>query len=409
MSSILDIPREKRLETALEVIRSREISSIRAAASLYQVSYATLSRRLRGQASRSDGQAPNRKLTPTEEQTLLQRIISLDERGLSPSLPFVRRMADLLLQERVPDASVGQLWVSRFMKRHDELKTRWSRRYDYRRAKCEDPDLLKAWFDRVNATIQQFGIVAEDIYNFDETGFQIGVIAATKVVTQAKRKGRPKAIQPGNRNFVTVIEGINATGWALPATIIFEGKVHQSTWYRTGIPPDWTIGLSENGWTNDDLGYKWLTEVFEKHTRHRTAGTYRLLLLDGHGSHLTPEFDGFCRNNQVVWLCPPPHSTHLTQALDVGCFSPLKATYGRLVFEKAQLEVHHIDKVDFLQLYLQAVVCCSTGHFNCRRRATARRREGAKEPKGGFCDTTSVRHLQIARAQSKEMSQNSAV
>jgi hypothetical protein len=38
----------------------------------------------------------------------------------------------------------------------------------------------------------------------------------------------------------------------------------------------------------------------------------------------------------------------------VGCFSALKATYGRLVVEKAQLEVHHIDKVDFLELYLQA-------------------------------------------------------
>ena len=354
MSSTLDIPGEKRLELALEAIRSRQLPSIRAAASLYQVSLATLSRRLRGQPSRCNGQAPNRKLTPIEEQALRQRIISLDERGFSPALPFVRKMANLLLQKRVPGASVGQLWVSRFMDRDRNLKTQWTRKYDYRRAKCEDPDLLKTWFDRVDATIQQFGIAAEDIYNFDETGFQMGVIATTKVVTQKKTKGRPKVKQPGNRNFVTVIEGINATGWALPPTIIFEGKVHQSSWYRTGIPSDWTIGLSENGWTNDDLGYKWLTEVFEKHTRHRTTGTYRLLLLDGHGSHLTPEFDDFCRNNQIVWLCPPPHSTHLTQALDVGCFSQLKATYGRLVFEKAQLDVHQIDKVDFLELYLQA-------------------------------------------------------
>ncbi len=73
--------------------------------------------------------------------------------------------------------------------------------------------------------------MAEDIYNFDEIGFQMGISVATKVVTQAKRKGRPKATQPGDRNFVRVIEGINATGWALPATVIFEGTVHQSSWY----------------------------------------------------------------------------------------------------------------------------------------------------------------------------------
>ncbi|KAL2024734.1 hypothetical protein VTK56DRAFT_6935 [Thermocarpiscus australiensis] len=123
MSSISGIPREKRLELALEVIRSGQLSSIRAAASLYQVSHATLIRHL----TRCNGQAPNRKLTLTEEQTLLQRIISLEERGLSPTLPFVQRIGNVLLQKRVPDASVKQLWVSRFMKRHEELKTRWSR------------------------------------------------------------------------------------------------------------------------------------------------------------------------------------------------------------------------------------------------------------------------------------------
>jgi hypothetical protein len=89
------------------------------------------------------------------------------------------------------------------------------------------------------------------LYNFDETGFQMGVIVTPKVVTQTKRptpkqprsnpskSDRPMMLQPGDRNWVTVIEGINASGWALPPTVIFEGKVHQSSWYRTWIPPDW--------------------------------------------------------------------------------------------------------------------------------------------------------------------------
>jgi hypothetical protein len=108
--------------------------------------------------------------------------------------------------------------------------------------------------------------VAEDIYNFDETGFQMGVIITAKVLTQIKpsksgsnriKSGRPFVNQSGNRHWVTIIERINASGWALPPTVIFEGKVHQSIWYRTtGIPNDWTIDLNENGWINDDLGYK---------------------------------------------------------------------------------------------------------------------------------------------------------
>ena len=53
------------------------------------------------------------------------------------------------------------------------------------------------------------------------------------------------------------------------------------------------------------------------------------------------------------WLCYPPHSTHLLQALDFGCFSVLKHSYGQLVQEKAELGVFHIDKPDFLVLYYQ--------------------------------------------------------
>ena len=42
------------------------------------------------------------------------------------------------------------------------------------------------------------------------------------------------------------------------------------------------------------------------------------------------------------------------QALDFGCFSVLKNSYGRLVQEKTELGVFHVDKADFLVLYHQA-------------------------------------------------------
>ena len=52
----------------------------------------------------------------------------------------------------------------------------------------------------------------------------------------------------------------------------------------------------------------------------------------------------------------PAHSSHLLQPLDVGCFSPLKRAYGRLVENKARLGFNHIDKLDFLEAYPQARV-----------------------------------------------------
>ena len=43
--------------------------------------------------------------------------------------------------------------------------------YHDKSQKCEDPILLKSCLDQIEATIQQFGIVTEDIFNFDESGF----------------------------------------------------------------------------------------------------------------------------------------------------------------------------------------------------------------------------------------------
>lgn len=71
--------------------------------------------------------------------------------------------------------------------------------------------------------------------------------------------------------------------------------MHISTWYLDNtLPSDWVIAVSENGWTDNELGLKWLEHVFEKHTTQYTKGVYRLLVLDGYSSHGTLEFDLFC-------------------------------------------------------------------------------------------------------------------
>jgi hypothetical protein len=69
---------------------------------------------------------------------------------------------------------------------------------DYKHALYNDPILINEWFKRVEDTIQQYSIVTTDIYNFDETSFQIGAAATCKVVTSARTKGRPLVIQPGD-------------------------------------------------------------------------------------------------------------------------------------------------------------------------------------------------------------------
>ena len=94
--------------------------------------------------------------------------------------------------------------------------------------------------------------------------------------------------------------------------------------------------------------------MFEPYSRIHSVGAKWLLILDGHSSHLTADFDAFCNDNVIICLCMPANSSHLLQSLDVGVFGPLKHAYGKLVEAMMRDGNNHIDKTDFLSLYPSA-------------------------------------------------------
>ena len=225
------------------------------------------------------------------------------------------------------------------------------RRITYQRAKQEDPKVLKQWFETVRKAIQEHGIHEDDIWNFDETGFAMGLCTTSKVITAAERSERPRTVIQGNREWATIIECVSSKGIHIPPAVILKGKEHQAAWYEEdNLPLDWRLTNSPNGWTTDAIGLKWLKHIFDLFSMHST-GAKRLLILDGHSSHQTAEFDDFCKNNAIICLCMPPHTSHLLQPLDVGVFGPLKRAYGKLVEEMMAAGNNHIGKEDFLYLY----------------------------------------------------------
>jgi hypothetical protein len=254
---------------------------------VFNVPYSTLRGRIKGKQYRIEQRANSHRLSKNEEASLVKWILSRDARGVAPRPSHVAEMANILLGSAAQP--LGKNWVSSFINRNIEVKSRFTRRYNYSRAKCEDPKVIKAWFNQLEEARKQWGILDQDIYNFDETGFAMGLIATTKVVTRADMPGKPHLIQPGNREWVTTIECMNSSGWMVPSCIIFKGKRHIEGWFEEyGIQPNWRIELSANGWTIDEIGLWWLQKVFIPATTSQTIGRYRLLVLDGHGSHLTP-------------------------------------------------------------------------------------------------------------------------
>ena len=188
----------------------------------------------------------------------------------------------------------------------------------------------------------------------------MGVISTATVVTSSDGRAKAKKVQPGNREWVTVIQGVNSQGWTVPPFIIVAGKNHLASWYQnSGFPPDWVIAVTDNGWTTNERGMDWIRH-FEKHTRPRTVGSYRLLILDGHESHHSDEFEEYCKENNIITLYMPPHSSHILQPLDVGCFSPLKKAYGRQIEDMMRAHITHITKDDFFPAFRNAFFAAIT-------------------------------------------------
>jgi hypothetical protein len=344
---------EANILLALQALQNDPELKVHRAATIYGVSNTTLRRRRDRVLARCDCTPNSRNLSDLEEQTIVQYVLDLDSRSFPPRLHDVEDMANKLLADR--DAPpVGKRWAYNFVKRQPELKTRHFRRYDYQRAKCEDPEVIHGWFTLVRNIITKYGIVESDIYNFDETGFMMGIISTGMVVTSAERRSHAKLAQPGNRDWVTVVQGVNSQGWCLPPFIIVAGLYHLSTWYEDSpLPHDWVIATTKNGWTTNERGLEWVHH-FDQHTKPRTTGEYRLLILDGHGSHLSVDFELYCKENKIITLCMPSHSSHILQPLDVGCFGPLKQAYGRQIEKKMRAGTTHITKEDFFPAFLKA-------------------------------------------------------
>jgi hypothetical protein len=84
------------------------------------------------------------------------------------------------------------------------------------------------------------------------------------------------------------------------------------------------------------------------------VGAHQLLIVDGYKSHNSHEFYKYCEEEKIIVLCMPPHSSHLLQPLDVGCFSPLKRAYSDEINSLSQYGTKKIKKEAFLPAFKAA-------------------------------------------------------
>ena len=140
-NNVISAEQEGRIQLALEAYRSDQFKSLRRAAEAYNVPNSTLAYRASGRSFRPQTTPNCRKLSLTEEHTIVQYILDLDSRGFAPRLCEVADMADKLLDVRGGEP-VGMHWAERLVSRSDELKTAFNRAKDRQRSVQEDPQVV---------------------------------------------------------------------------------------------------------------------------------------------------------------------------------------------------------------------------------------------------------------------------
>ena len=153
---------------------------------------------------------------------------------------------------------------------------------------------------------------------------------------------------------MTVVECICADGDSIPPLVIFKGDYLLTSGIPHELQNNWHFSCNSKGWTSNIHGELWLAECFDPATKAKAGGRKRLLICDGHDSHISAPFVRFCIDNNIVLFLLPPHSSHLLQPLDVGVFSPLKHAMSSQLSRLYATEISRLQEAEWLEHYAKA-------------------------------------------------------
>ncbi|KAH8930685.1 hypothetical protein BT69DRAFT_1291697 [Atractiella rhizophila] len=215
---------------------------------------------------------------------------------------------------RVP----GKKWYPSFMKRKKvEIKTFRANPLDPKHAKAFNRTNLNSYFDLIEETMHKHKIRWCDVANMDEKGLQLG---------GGRKLGERRVIGATER------KSVQRAKWEFSApAFIFSGKRFMKNWLE---------GLTEAQ----------KNVIFPPDPKRPC-----LLILDGHGSHASALIIRYVWENLrniVNIICPPPHTTHKLQPLEVGVFGPIGKAWSDVTDDMLE-DGHEVSKRNLIKRYLR--------------------------------------------------------
>ncbi|CAO1625232.1 unnamed protein product [Sympodiomycopsis kandeliae] len=291
-------------------------------------------------SSAVDASGRRQKLSPELELVVLEQVLDRSRR-YQPSPPsMIKRLAEAVLQSTGPEIEpqLGVNWCSAFKKRHPILKAKWNEIGAPGGSKSLKQDNISEYFTRLQSTLDEYTIPYDQIYNMDETGFQLN--EQTRQFIYTDRVSNPRGFtkhltQQNNITAVEVVRNSSSDPLPVPAYLIVKGNhsiMTGSLFKKNANYDNLRIIKTKTGFQSTHTMLDWL-QVFINATKPNDPCQWRLLLLDGYSGHKSLELERLAMDNHVLLFSMPPNATALCQPLDVGVFLGLKREYKRLLHE----------------------------------------------------------------------------
>ena len=318
---------------------------------MFDVPKSTLHNKVTGKTGFNVRSGPDPYLTFEEEEELSSFLIQTSKIGYPHTKNQVLTLVQQILDSKGIQTTVTNGWFERYCQHRPKLTLKSAVPLSYARATATDPDVLNRYLDILEKCLLDNGIYNSPgrIFNCDETGLPLNP-KSLKVVSEVGFKNL-NYVTSNTKLKITVLACTSAAGYALPPFVIFSRKSLNPDLTK-GEVPGTLYGLSENGWMNSDLFLQWLSNHF---LVYAPPSRPLLLLLDGHSSHYCPETIRIAAENKIIMFALPPHTTHLTQPLDRGCFAPLKVFWRQMCHEFcAKNPGRTVSQYDFSKLFAMA-------------------------------------------------------
>lgn len=219
----------------------------------------------------------------------------------------------------------GRDWYRGFLDRNPTLALRTPEATSLARSIAFNRHTVGEFFNKLTNVYTRYEFPPERIWNIDETGVTT-VHKPAKIIAVKGSKQVGKITSAERGELVTVCASINSAGGHVPPFMIFPRKNWQDRFLSHG-PPGSNATTYPSGWMTCPSFINFL-EHFVRFAQP-SLDRKHLIIMDNHESHCSVEAVNYARDNGIVFLTIPPHTSHKLQPLDRTVFGPLKTYYSQ--------------------------------------------------------------------------------